>query len=163
MAWKMSRFITTNTSMQPNGCGCQVQPNGFGKLGSDTGGEQANDKAVNQLYNGAFRRIVEVRLRSKAALSRHHADVPITVYSLVRGRNRGAKRGGKLCSRVWAERIKAKTIWKKRNDGVWVVELQNFETGVNGRLAGLWRPWGLRRVDESYSYSYSYSDFNVVF
>src|SRR4051812_29524543 len=32
MAWKMSRFITSIDSMQPNGCGCQVQPNGFANL-----------------------------------------------------------------------------------------------------------------------------------
>jgi hypothetical protein len=32
MAWKMSRFMATNKSMQPNGCVCQVQPNGFVNL-----------------------------------------------------------------------------------------------------------------------------------
>ncbi len=52
----------------------------LGELGLDTNGDQVNDKAVNQLYNGAFRRIVEVRLRNNALLSRHHAAVPITVY-----------------------------------------------------------------------------------
>lgn len=52
----------------------------IGELGADTAVQQANDKAVNQLYDGAFRRIVEVRLRNHAVLSRHHADVPITVY-----------------------------------------------------------------------------------
>jgi len=50
----------------------------LGELGGDA--EVAKDKVVNQLYDGAFRRIVEVRLRNNAVLSRHHAAVPITVY-----------------------------------------------------------------------------------
>jgi quercetin dioxygenase-like cupin family protein len=54
----------------------------IGELGSVANGDQLNDKAVNQLYNGAFRRIVEVRLRNNAVLSRHHADVPITIYCI---------------------------------------------------------------------------------
>ena len=52
----------------------------LGELGSDGGGDLSKDKVVNQLYDGAFRRIVEVRLRNNAVLSRHHAPVPITVY-----------------------------------------------------------------------------------
>jgi len=52
----------------------------LGELGADAVGEQGKDKSVEQLYDGAFRRIVAVRLRSGAVLSRHHADVPITVY-----------------------------------------------------------------------------------
>ena len=43
----------------------------LGELGLDTSGDQVNDKAVNQLYDGAFRRIVAVRLRNGAVLSRH--------------------------------------------------------------------------------------------
>ena len=50
------------------------------ELGADADGEEAKDKTVNQLYDGTFRRIVAVRLRNGAILSRHHADVPITVY-----------------------------------------------------------------------------------
>ena len=42
----------------------------------------AGDRSVNQLFDGAFRRIVEVILRENAILSRHHADVPITVYCI---------------------------------------------------------------------------------
>ncbi|MEO6656349.1 MAG: hypothetical protein ABIO36_09740, partial [Pyrinomonadaceae bacterium] len=40
------------------------------------------DKQVNELLKGAFRRIVEVRLKNGAVLSRHKADVPITVVCL---------------------------------------------------------------------------------
>ena len=29
MAWKISLFMTSKMIMQPNGCMCQVQPNGF--------------------------------------------------------------------------------------------------------------------------------------
>lgn len=54
----------------------------LGELGADADGEEAKDKAVDQLYDGAFRRIVAVRLRNGAILSRHHADVPITVYCI---------------------------------------------------------------------------------
>ncbi len=50
------------------------------ELGVDDGADQLNDKVVNQLFDGSFRRIVEVWLRNGAVLSRHHADVPITVY-----------------------------------------------------------------------------------
>ncbi|MBK7394160.1 MAG: hypothetical protein IPI64_12830 [Chloracidobacterium sp.] len=52
----------------------------LGELETDADGDLARDKVVNQLYDGAFRRIVAVRLRNGADLSRHHADVPITVY-----------------------------------------------------------------------------------
>ncbi len=38
------------------------------------------DKEVSELFNGPFRRLVEVRLQNNAVLARHHADVPITVY-----------------------------------------------------------------------------------
>lgn len=41
-----------------------------------------NDKQVNQLFNGTFRRIVEVQLQNNAVLARHKADVPITVLCL---------------------------------------------------------------------------------
>ncbi len=54
----------------------------LGQLGADADVEQANDKVVNQLFDGAFRRIVEVRLQNNAVLSRHKADVPITVFCL---------------------------------------------------------------------------------
>ncbi len=40
------------------------------------------DKAMNELFNGPFRRIVEVRLQNSAVLSRHHAAEPITVLCL---------------------------------------------------------------------------------
>ncbi len=38
------------------------------------------DKKVTELFNGAFRRIVEVRLANGGGLSRHHAAEPITVF-----------------------------------------------------------------------------------
>jgi len=44
--------------------------------------EFETDKQVNQLFDGTFRRIVEVRLQNNAVLSRHKADVPITVLCL---------------------------------------------------------------------------------
>ncbi len=44
--------------------------------------DDTKDKTVEQLYDGAFRRLVEVRLRNNAVLARHHADVPITVYCI---------------------------------------------------------------------------------
>lgn len=52
----------------------------LGELGSDIDVDTGRDKVVDQLYDGAFRRIVGVRLRNNAVLSRHHAPVPITVY-----------------------------------------------------------------------------------
>lgn len=54
----------------------------LGELGADADWEHLSDKVVNQLFDGAFRRIVEVRLRNNAVLSRHHAAVPITVYCI---------------------------------------------------------------------------------
>lgn len=42
--------------------------------------EPASDKSVSQLFDGPFRKIVEVRLRNSAILTKHKADVPITVY-----------------------------------------------------------------------------------
>ena len=47
-------------------------------LGAETSLEK--DKEVNELFNGPFRRLVEVRLRSGATLSKHKANEPITVY-----------------------------------------------------------------------------------
>ncbi|MGE3468117.1 MAG: hypothetical protein AB7J13_14445 [Pyrinomonadaceae bacterium] len=41
-----------------------------------------SDKEVSELYRGPFRRMVEVRLQNGAVLSRHKADVPITVLCL---------------------------------------------------------------------------------
>lgn len=41
-----------------------------------------SDKQVAELYRGPFRRMVEVRLQNGAVLSRHKADVPITVLCL---------------------------------------------------------------------------------
>ena len=49
-------------------------------LSQDNNSGVVGDKTVEQLFDGAYRRIVEVRLRNNAVLSRHHADVPITVY-----------------------------------------------------------------------------------
>ena len=40
------------------------------------------DKQANELFSGSFRRIIEVRLQNGAVLSRHKADVPITVFCL---------------------------------------------------------------------------------
>ncbi len=54
----------------------------LGELGADASGDEAKDKTVSQLYDGTFRRIVAVHLRNGATLSRHHADVPITVYCI---------------------------------------------------------------------------------
>jgi len=38
------------------------------------------DKDVRELFNGPFRRLVEVRLQNGATLARHHAKEPITVF-----------------------------------------------------------------------------------
>ena len=38
------------------------------------------DKTVTGLYDGPFRKIVEVRLREHAVLAKHKANVPITVF-----------------------------------------------------------------------------------
>lgn len=40
------------------------------------------DKEVNELFNGPFRKLVEVRLHSGASLSKHKANEPITVFCL---------------------------------------------------------------------------------
>lgn len=40
------------------------------------------DKEINQLFNGTFRAIIEVRLQNGAILSRHKANEPITVFCL---------------------------------------------------------------------------------
>ena len=50
-------------------------------LGTTTGGIQ-RDLEVNELFNGPFRRLIEVRLKNHAVLKRHKADVPITVLCL---------------------------------------------------------------------------------
>lgn len=41
-----------------------------------------SDKEVSEIFRGPFRRVVEVRLQNGAVLSRHKADVPITVLCL---------------------------------------------------------------------------------
>ncbi len=51
-------------------------------LSIDTNDEWDKDISVQEIFNGPFRRIVEVRLRNKAVLKRHKADVPITVQCL---------------------------------------------------------------------------------
>lgn len=50
----------------------------------DIGADAAfdKDKEVNQLFDGAFRKLVEVRLQNGAVLSRHKANEPITVFCL---------------------------------------------------------------------------------
>ena len=50
------------------------------------------DKEVNPLFDGAFRKLVEVRLQNGAVLSRHKANEPITVFCLSRD---GGFRAGK--------------------------------------------------------------------
>ncbi|MEP7077016.1 MAG: hypothetical protein ABI878_14515 [Acidobacteriota bacterium] len=37
---------------------------------------------VNELFDGPFRTIIEVRLRDSAVLKKHKADVPITILCL---------------------------------------------------------------------------------
>ena len=44
--------------------------------------DPAEDKKLTELYNGPFRRIVEVRLNNSAVLSRHNAAEPITVFCI---------------------------------------------------------------------------------
>ncbi len=48
----------------------------------DTDGmnEMLRDKEVSELFDGAFRKLIEVRLRNGAVLSRHKASEPITVF-----------------------------------------------------------------------------------
>ena len=38
------------------------------------------DKEVSELFNGPFRRLVEVRLQNGATLAKHKANEPITVF-----------------------------------------------------------------------------------
>lgn len=49
-------------------------------FGLDSEAEKDTDKSVRELFNGSFRGIVEVRLGNHAVLSKHKADVPITVF-----------------------------------------------------------------------------------
>jgi quercetin dioxygenase-like cupin family protein len=49
-------------------------------LGSKTKSDK--DKEINHLFDGAFRKLVEVRLQNGAVLSRHKANEPITVFCL---------------------------------------------------------------------------------
>ncbi len=42
--------------------------------------ELDRDKEVSEIYSGASRRVVEVKLQNGAVLARHKADVPITVF-----------------------------------------------------------------------------------
>lgn len=42
--------------------------------------EMLKDKEVAQLFDGAFRKLVEVRLRNGAVLSKHKTNEPITVF-----------------------------------------------------------------------------------
>ena len=44
--------------------------------------EMAKDLEVSELFDGAFRKLIEVRLRSGALLSRHKAKEPITVFCI---------------------------------------------------------------------------------
>jgi quercetin dioxygenase-like cupin family protein len=50
----------------------------------DLAGSQISekDKDVSELFNGPFRRLMEVRLRNGATLSKHKAVEPITVLCL---------------------------------------------------------------------------------
>jgi quercetin dioxygenase-like cupin family protein len=45
-------------------------------------GVENGDRELTELFNGPRRRIVEVRLRNGAVLSKHHAAEPITVLCL---------------------------------------------------------------------------------
>lgn len=40
------------------------------------------DKEVSELFNGPFRKLVEIRLQNGATLSKHKANEPITVFCL---------------------------------------------------------------------------------
>jgi quercetin dioxygenase-like cupin family protein len=51
-------------------------------LSVDTADEWVKDISVQEIFNGPFRRIVEVRLRNRSVLKRHKADVQITVQCL---------------------------------------------------------------------------------
>lgn len=50
----------------------------------DLGGKvkSANNKEVRELYNGARRRLIEIKLRENAVLTKHKAPEPITVLCL---------------------------------------------------------------------------------
>lgn len=48
----------------------------------DDPGEMSKDIEVKEIFNGDHRRLVEVRLRNGAVLSRHKAAEPITVQCL---------------------------------------------------------------------------------
>lgn len=49
-------------------------------LGAKAGFEK--DKEVNELFDGPFRKLIEVRLQNGATLSKHKAKEPITVLCL---------------------------------------------------------------------------------
>lgn len=51
-------------------------------FGVDTDAVFEKDKEVDQLFDGAFRKLVEVRLQNGAVLSRHKVNEPITVLCL---------------------------------------------------------------------------------
>ncbi len=51
-------------------------------LGNLTDSENSKDLDVSQLYDGPFRKLVEIRLRNSATLSKHKANEPITVLCL---------------------------------------------------------------------------------
>lgn len=46
----------------------------------ETASKTGSDRHITQLFDGPFRKIMEVGLSNGAVLSKHHADVPITVY-----------------------------------------------------------------------------------
>jgi quercetin dioxygenase-like cupin family protein len=48
----------------------------------DRSQESEKDIVVKELFKGSNRRLVEVQLRNGAVLSRHNADVPITVQCI---------------------------------------------------------------------------------
>ena len=50
--------------------------------GAAAADDSARDKQITELFNGPFRRILEVHLRNGAVLSRHNAAEPITVYCI---------------------------------------------------------------------------------
>lgn len=46
------------------------------------GDDLKGERQLTELYNGPFRRIVEVQLADGVVLSRHHAVEPITVFCI---------------------------------------------------------------------------------
>lgn len=46
------------------------------------GDDLKGERQLTELYNGPFRRIVEVQLADGGVLSRHHAAEPITVFCI---------------------------------------------------------------------------------